>query len=122
MTIYAQQIRKGEIAYMDEAGVTQFLMIDLKAPIMTLPGNEDKEIRIVFPKYPNEVPKIYRLNVTNDEAEQAFDWQDIALHDDSETMKAKEAKIEKLGAQIEALYEDICSLEGHISKLERRVG
>ena len=89
---------------------------------MTLPGNEDKEIRIVFPKHPNEVPKIYRLNVTNDEAEQAFDWQDIDLHDEAETMKAKEKKIERLELRDEGLCEDICSLEGQIDKLERRVG
>jgi hypothetical protein len=119
--IHAHEVRKGETAYTDDNGITQMLMIDLNAPLMAT-GNEDKEIRIILPKHANEVAKIYCLNVTHKEKDAAFDMLDLALHDEAETMKAKEKKIEQLEAQIEALYEGICSLEGHISKLERRVG
>ena len=92
--IYAHEVRPGEIAYTDEAGVTQFLMIDLDCPVKTLPGNEDKEIRIILPKHANEVAKIYCLNMDTNDKDTAFDMLDLALHDEAETMKAKEKKIE----------------------------
>lgn len=107
--IYAQEVRPGETAYMDDNGVTQMLLIDLDAPIKTLPGHEDKEIRIVMPRHSNEVPIIYTLNAERNEKEKAFDLLDVALHD--ETMKDMEKKIEKLEAEIERLEKEKAVIE-----------
>ena len=111
--LYAQQVRPGEITYTDDNGITQMLTIDLNAPLMTT-GNEDKEIRIVLPRHSNEVVKIYGLNVDSKEKDTAFDWFDIALHDEAETMKAKERKIDVQEATIRKQAERISELETEV--------
>ena len=78
--IYAHEVRKGETAYIDEKGLTQMLFIELNSPIMTLQNSDDRELRIKLPKYENEVPIIYTLNLNQKEKEEAFDWLDMALH------------------------------------------
>lgn len=115
MTIYAEEVRPGETAYMDDNGITKLLKVDLDMPIQTLPYHDDKEMRIKLPKYNNEVPIIYVLNMEVDDAEKAFNLLDIALHDDSETMKAKERKIEELEAENDRLQDEINRLEAHIA-------
>ena len=115
MTIYAQEVRPGETAYMDDDGITKMIFIELDNPIQTLPHHDDRELKIILPKYRNEVPLIYSHNLNRNEIEEAFGLLDIALHDDSETMKSKERKIEELETENDRLQDEINRLEAHIA-------
>ena len=110
MTIYAQEVRKGETVYMDDDGNVKLLLIELDMPIMTLPDHTDKEIRIVMPTHKNEVPKIYAYNLDTKEQEKAFDILDIALH--SETYKDLDEQVSRQANEIEELKAKIAYLEG----------
>lgn len=113
MTIYAQEVRPGETAYMDDDGITKMIFIELDNPIQTLPHHDDRELKIILPKYRNEVPLIYSHNLNRNEIEEAFGLLDIALHD--ETMKDMEKKMERLEAEIERL-----EMEKAVIEYERR--
>ena len=118
--IYAHEVRKGETAYIDEKGLTQMLFIELNSPIMTLQNSDDRELRIKLPKYENEVPIIYTLNLNQKEKEEAFDWLDMALHQkmydelDDEVARCH-SLIEELRDRIEHL-----EMEKAVIEYERR--
>jgi len=107
--IYAHEVRKGETAYIDEKGLTQMLFIELNSPIMTLQNSDDRELRIKLPKYENEVPIIYTLNLNQKEKEEAFDWLDMALH--QEMYDELDDEVARCHSLIEELRDRIEHLE-----------
>jgi len=118
--IYAHEVRKGETAYIDEKGLTQMLFIELNSPIMTLQNSDDRELRIKLPKYENEVPIIYTLNLNQKEKEEAFDWLDMALH--QEMYDELDDEVARCHSLIEELRDRIehLEMEKAVIEYERR--
>lgn len=108
--IYAQEVKRGETAYIDDDGNVKLLLIELDMPIMTLPDHTDKEIRILMPTHKNEVPKIYAYNLDATEQEKAFDILDIALH--SETYQDLDEQVSRQAIEIDDLKAKIAFLKG----------